>query len=75
MKTQTEIQKSYTNGELNILKEAVYKIADAQSMIKDLCESMKATKHWRGLGDATRLKDELIAICNEGGATYFLKEL
>jgi len=59
------------------LKDAVYKIAEAKSLIEELTAQMRAEKKWRGLDDMLAIKGNLNELCEPvaGGIGCFLKEL
>jgi hypothetical protein len=59
------------------LKDAVYKIAEAQSLIEELTLEMRAEKKWCGLDDMYAIKENLNELCKPvaGGVGCFLEEL
>ena len=66
-----------TNDQETRLKDAVYKIADAKSIMDELNEQMESEGNWNGQGDITAICSSLDDICQKeaGGIGGFLESL
>ena len=71
------ILEEYTPGQIAIIKESAYKIADAYQALKTLSDDMTANNQWRGQTNikhiAYTINDQLTG--DEGCLSQFLKIL
>jgi hypothetical protein len=63
MYTNKEIIKSikedFSNDDLNKLKDAIYMISDARSMLSEIKEALKTKNKWGRVGELAHTIDEL----------------
>ena len=69
------LQSSLSNDELKDLKDAVYKISDGYQKIKEINQSMKKNKKWRGQGDLAAMEKNLKELTSDGQIGLLLKLL
>ena len=76
MGAKKEILKGLTNKQMNIIKDAVYKISDAESSLKDLASDMIETEQQKNLTDLMQIVGRLSHLTKKSGCyNDFLKVL
>ena len=70
-------EMNLTQNQTARLKEAIYKIADAQAIIAVISEEMELTEKWNGLDDMLAIRKNLndLVAPVAGGVGCFLEEL
>ena len=73
--TKTWVKETYTAEQLEIIKDSVFKIADAEMALRDLNFKMKRDRKRKGQPQIASIVNSLYELTKDGMLKDFLKEL
>ena len=73
----TDLNRMYTDAQLQKIEDAAYKVAEAQSAFAEVAAEMAAAQTWRGRSDIKRAANDLNELTSVAGGSinWMLKHI
>jgi len=72
---QDNMVSCYTNDQLQKIKDAAYKVAEAQTAFEEIAAEMAQAKTWHGQADIAHAASDLNELTSEGSINWMLRNL